>query len=184
MERDLILERLRERIVRFVASRIGTAANAPVALAEDIAQEVMLVLHEKYPELDRAEDLVPLSMEIARFKLMAARRKSVRRGENTQVPVEEIPLPSEGLDPHQEAERNELADRLESALGELNGRCRELFRLKLDGWSFAEIQQRMEADSINTVYTWDFRCRKRLKERMSAQENSLHKGGKGNGEAR
>ena len=52
---------------------------------EDIAQEVLLVLHERYPALDRAEDLVPLAIEIARFKILAARRKTVRRGENTQI---------------------------------------------------------------------------------------------------
>src|SRR5579862_2502332 len=86
MDRTEILARLRERIVRFAASRIQRDS------AEDLAQEVLLVLHEKYSTLDRAEDLVPVSLEIARLKIWAARRKSVRRGENTQVPVEEVPL--------------------------------------------------------------------------------------------
>jgi RNA polymerase sigma-70 factor (ECF subfamily) len=35
-------------------------------------------------------------------------------------------------------------------------------RLKLEGKSFVEIQKQMRAGSINTVYTWDFRCRKEL----------------------
>jgi RNA polymerase sigma-70 factor (ECF subfamily) len=45
-------------------------------------------------------------------------------------------------------------------------RCRELFRLKLEGRSFPEIREKMGTKSINTIYTWDFRCRKELLERM------------------
>jgi DNA-directed RNA polymerase specialized sigma24 family protein len=86
VQRNEILERLRERILRFAASKLTRDA------AEDLAQEVLLVLHEKYPTLDRVEDLVPLSLEIARFKIMAARRKIVRRGEHTQVSVDDLPL--------------------------------------------------------------------------------------------
>ena len=44
----------------------------------------------------------------------------------------------------------------------LEGRCREVFRLKLQGKSFGEIQEILGAKSVNTVYTWDFRCRQQL----------------------
>ncbi|MEI4861520.1 hypothetical protein Q8G41_28435, partial [Klebsiella pneumoniae] len=67
MDKNQILQLLRERIVRFAASRLqGESAGRDQA--EDVAQEVMLVLHEKYSELDRPEDLVPVSLEIARLK--------------------------------------------------------------------------------------------------------------------
>ena len=42
----------------------------------------------------------------------------------------------------------------------LGERCRELFRLKLEGYTFPEIQKRLEVAALNTLYTWDFRCRK------------------------
>ena len=48
----------------------------------------------------------------------------------------------------------------------MEGRCRELLKLKLSGLSFPEIQKRMSAASINTIYTWDSRCRTRLLELM------------------
>ena len=67
--------------------------------AEDLAQEVLLVLHEKYGALERIEDLLPLSLEIARFKMLGARRKIVRRGEHTQVSVDDLPLAGSGPDP-------------------------------------------------------------------------------------
>jgi RNA polymerase sigma-70 factor (ECF subfamily) len=48
----------------------------------------------------------------------------------------------------------------------MGARCKELFRLKLQGMTFAEIQVRLGTGSINTIYTWDFRCRKQLLESM------------------
>ena len=125
-----------------------------------------MVLHEKYPSLDRVEDLLPLSLEIARFKIMAARRKVTRRGENTQVSVDDLPLPSAGASPFDQASRQEDIERLEAAMKELGERCRDIFRMKLEGMSFPEIQKAMGVDSLNTIYTWDFRCRKQLLEKL------------------
>src|SRR6185369_11978527 len=78
VERDEILAKLRERIVLFAASHISRD------VAEDLAQEVLMLLHEKYAHLERPEDLLPLSLQIVRFKIMSLRRKAVRRGEYTQ----------------------------------------------------------------------------------------------------
>jgi RNA polymerase sigma-70 factor (ECF subfamily) len=156
VDRDQILGRLRERILRYAASKLSRDA------AEDVAQEVLMVLHEKYAAVDRVEDLVPLSLEIARFKIWGARRKSVRRGENTAVSVDDLPLSGRDPDPLEQTERRQRLDRLEAALKQLGDRCRELFRLKLEGYSFPEIQKRLKVESMNTLYTWDFRCRKQL----------------------
>lgn len=160
MQRDEILARLRERIVAYAASRLQRD------VAEDVAQEVMLLLHTKYSEVSGLEDLVPLSLQIARFKIAGFHRKAHRRGEDTQVSVDDIPLADSGMNPGEYVEKRELLERLTAALGQLGGRCREMFRLKLQGKNFGEIQRIMGAGSINTVYTWDFRCRKQLVERM------------------
>jgi RNA polymerase sigma-70 factor (ECF subfamily) len=167
VDRTDILERLRERIVRFAASRLMKDA------AEDLAQEVLLVLHERYPTLDRVEDLVPLSLEIARFKIWAVRRKAVRRGEDRQVSVDDLPLAGDAPDPFEQAARRERMERLESALATLGERCRELFRLKLEGYTFPEIQKRLGVATLNTLYTWDFRCRKQLLERVGGAWEKL-----------
>src|SRR5258708_6243222 len=166
VQRNEILERLRERILRFAASRLTRDA------AEDLAQEVLLVLHEKYTTVDRIEELVPLSLEIARFKIMAARRKIVRRGEHTQVSVDDLPLAGKLASPFDQAAQQERLEQLETALQSLGQRCRELFRLKLEGLSFAEIQKRMNVAAINTLYTWDFRCRKQLLERLGGSREA------------
>ena len=163
MERDQILARLRERIFRFAASRLSRDA------AEDLAQEVLVVLHEKYASLDRIEDLLPVSLEIARFKIISSRRKVVRRGEHTQVSVDDLPLAGNDEGPFDQAARAELLTRFETALRDLGERCRELMRLKLEGHTFPEIQKRLEVSSLNTLYTWDFRCRQQLKEKLGGE---------------
>jgi RNA polymerase sigma-70 factor, ECF subfamily len=158
--RDEILARLRERIVAFAASHLSRD------VAEDLAQEVLMLLHEKYAHLERPEDLLPLSLQIVRFKIMSLRRKTVRRGEYTQVSITDIPLPDLDSSPADAFERKEMLERLTRAVSQLGGRCRELVRLKLQGKTFPEIQEIMGAGALNTVYTWDHRCRKNLLELM------------------
>lgn len=160
MERDEILLRLRERIVAFAASRIAGDA------AEDLAQETLMLLHDKYAHVTRLEELFPLSMRIMRFKMVAMRRKSYRRGEAGQVSIDDIQIPDSAPDPATFVERKEMMERMTAAIAKLGTRCREIFRLKLLGRSFAEIQVEMSAASINTVYTWDARCRKQLLDEM------------------
>jgi RNA polymerase sigma-70 factor (ECF subfamily) len=97
---------------------------------------------------------------------MSQRRKSARRGEYSQVSVADIPLPDLDPSPADRMERKELLERLERAMGQVGERCRQLLRLKLQGKTFAEIQLIMGAGAINTIYTWDHRCRKHVLELM------------------
>ena len=160
--REQLLTGLRERIVAYAASRVGRD------FAEDLAQEVLLVLETKYGYLEAMDDLVPVSFQILRFKMQDWRRKLARRGEFTAVDSAELQLADRGEGQLAMLEREELLTRLRAALAAMEGRCREMFRLKLEGRSFAEIQRLMEAANINTVYTWDFRCRKLLLEQLNA----------------
>ena len=125
-----------------------------------------MLLHEKYAHVDRIEELLPLSLQIVRFKILSLRRKSLRRGEYTQVSTAEIQLPDLESNPATWVERKMMLDRLRAAIAQLGERCRELLRWKLQGKTFGEIQKLMGARSLNTVYTWDHRCRKDLLERM------------------
>ena len=163
MTRDEILARLRERIFAFAASRMGRD------IAEDLAQEVLIVIEEKYGHVLELGDLLPLSLQIVRFKMAGARRKSIRHGESNKASIDELQLPSPSLSPEEQASRQESIERLTAAVQKLGERCRELFRLKLLGRSFAEIQEHFGAASINTVYTWDARCRKQLLDLMGGR---------------
>lgn len=156
MTRDEILSKLRERIVAFATSRVSREA------AEDLAQDVMIVIHEKYSTVTALDELVPLSFQVLRFKMLDLHRKSFRRGEYNQESIEDLPLVDPGDDPATQLERKQPVDRLIEALHQLGERCRSLFRWKLEGKSFPEIQKLMGQSSINTIYTWDHRCRKQL----------------------
>lgn len=159
--REQLLTGLRERIVAYAASRVGRD------FAEDLAQEVLLVLETKYAHLERVDDLLPVSFQILRFKMQDMRRKQVRRGEFTAVDATALQLADHGEGQLAALEREELLARMRAALEHMEGRCREMFRHKLAGRTFPEIQRLMEAANINTVYTWDFRCRKLLLEQLT-----------------
>ena len=156
MEREQILTNLRARILSFATSRISREA------AEDLTQEVLVLLHEKYARVTEVAELVPLAFQVLRFKMLDAHRKSLRHGEYNQEPVENLPLADPGDDPAQQLDQKQRVDRLLAAITQLGERCRELFKLKLEGNSFSEIQRLMGQTSINTIYTWDLRCRKQL----------------------
>ena len=125
------------------------------------------MLHQKYAHVTEITELVPLALQIARFKLVAHARKSARRGENRSVDITDEPIPDHNVNIILEIEQRELLDQLHSCLPKLGERCREIFRLKLEGQSFPEIQLALGASSINTVYTWEARCREDLKLLMS-----------------
>jgi RNA polymerase sigma-70 factor (ECF subfamily) len=156
MDREQILANLRERILAFATLRVSRAQ------AEDLSQEVLVVLHEKYPRVTELTELVPLAFQVLRFKMLDAHRKSLRRGEYNQESVEDLPLADPGDDPAAQLDQQQRVDRLLAAIGQLGERCRELFRWKLEGKRFPEIQKIMGQNSINTIYTWDLRCRKQL----------------------
>jgi RNA polymerase sigma-70 factor (ECF subfamily) len=156
MDQDTILKSLRERILAFATLRVSRAQ------AEDLTQEVLVVLHEKYARVTELTELVPLAFQVLRFKMLDAHRKSLRRGEYNQESVDDLPLADPGDDPAMQLDQKQRVARLLAAIGQLGERCRELFKWKLEGKSFPEIQRIMGQNSINTIYTWDLRCRKQL----------------------
>jgi len=156
MDRDQILAPLRERILAFATSRVSRDH------AEDLTQDVLAVLHDRYPTVRELTDLVPLAFQVLRYKMLDAHRKALRRGEYNQESVEELSLADTGDDPATQLDQKQRVDRLLAAIAQLGERCRELFRWKLEGKSFPEIQKLMNQTSINTIYTWDLRCRKQL----------------------
>ncbi len=156
MDRDQILASLRERILAFATLRVSRDH------AEDLTQEVLVVLHDKYPHVVELTELVPLAFQVLRFKMLDAHRKLLRRGEYNQESVEDIPLADPGDDPVRQLEQKQTVNRLLQAISQLGERCRELFKWKLEGKSFQEITKLMGQNSVNTIYTWDLRCRKQL----------------------
>ena len=156
MDRDDMLTALRERIVAFAALRVSRDH------AEDLAQDVLAVLYDKYPHVVELIELVPLAFQVLRYKMLDAHRKALRRGEYNQESVDDLALPASGGSPETQLDQKQRVERLMAAMAQLGERCRELFRWKMEGKSFPEIQALMGQTSVNTIYTWDLRCRKQL----------------------
>lgn len=125
-----------------------------------------MVIHEKYSHLDALEDLLPVALQTSRFKMMAVRRKQVRHGEFTATPADELPLSDGRPSQAEEFDHKQQRERLARAIEGLGDRCRQMLQWKLAGKGFAEMQVLLDVASINTIYTWDHRCRKQLLELM------------------
>ena len=95
------------------------------------------------PRLTDLTELVPLAFQVLRFKMLDAHRKSLRRGEYNQESVDDLPLADPGDDPATQLDQKQRVDRLLAAMAQLGERCRELFKWKLEGNSFPEIQKIM-----------------------------------------
>ncbi len=173
LTREEILRQIRERILAFATSR-GLREEA-----EDLAQDVLMVLHEKYPNVTELAELVPLVFQILRYKMLDRHRKKLRRGEYNQESVDDHPLVDPKDDPSLQAEQKERVTQLIAALWQLGERCQKLFRLKLEGYTFAEITKIVGEHSINTIYTRDARCRKQLLNLMGGQWEIIFLDGKG-----
>lgn len=156
MDRDQTLNALRERILTFATSRLSRDH------AEDLTQDVLAILHDKYAHVTELVELVPLAFQVLRYKMLDAHRKALRRGEYSQESVEDLPLADAGDNPLTQLDQKQRVNRLLAAITQLGERCRNLFTWKLEGKSFPEIKKLMGQDSINTIYTWDLRCRKQL----------------------
>lgn len=63
MDRDQILTALRERILAFATSRVSRDH------AEDLTQDVLAVLHDKYSQVAELVELVPLGFQVDQHNL-------------------------------------------------------------------------------------------------------------------
>lgn len=156
LTRDAALASLRLRILSAARRRLSPAD------AEDLTQEVLLLLTTKYAEVEDPGQLVALALGILRKKRADLWRKSARRGEASAEDAAEVPLAHGGPLPDTVAADRERLRLFTDAAARLEGRCREILRRKLEGLSFVEIAAEL-GRPVNTVYSWDFRCHQRLR---------------------
>jgi RNA polymerase sigma factor (sigma-70 family) len=156
LTRDAALASLRLRILSAARRRLSPAD------AEDLTQEVLLLLTTKYAEVEDPAQLVALGLGILRKKQADLWRKSARRGEASAEDATEAPLAHGGPSPDTVAADRERLRLFAEAAARLEGRCREILRRKLEGLSFVEIAAEL-GRPVNTVYSWDFRCHQRLR---------------------
>jgi len=120
--------------------------------------------HKLSVKITALDELVPLSLQIARFKLLDAHRKALRRGEYHQVPVEALQLADPRGNPGLEAEQKQLLERLRAGAPSGNGNSH--IRLMLigsenDDTTFVKMVEDSGADIVidehctGTRYFWN-----------------------------
>jgi len=162
--REEVLARVRARILGLARARLSSPADA-----EDLAQETMLVLTTKYAHVAAPEELIALGVQTLVYKRAAFWRKLKRRREKGETALaaddsgaDPLDGPSGAPDPEAEARSKQRLSMLVEAVSRLEGRCREIFRRKLEGASYVEIAADL-GRPVNTIYSWDYRCHERLK---------------------
>lgn len=153
-KRDEVLTKLSAKIVRFAMSK-----KLNVQDAEDVGQDTLLLIHERYSHLERESDLVPLGIHMAKLKCHEKLRGLYRAGvwpENYD-PVSDDLLPDELL------ERTQWLEWISAVIPKLEERCRRIFELQLRGFETRAIAETLGL-TVNALHVAALRCRRQALE--------------------
>jgi len=156
LTRETTLASLRIRILAVARRRVSPPD------AEDLTQEVLLLLTTKYSDVEDPGQLVALALGILRKKRADLWRKAARHGEASAEDPTGMPLPDGRPGPDAVTSDRERLRLFTKAVAHLGDRCRDLLRRKIEGQSFVEIAAQL-GHPVNTVYSWDHRCHQRLR---------------------
>lgn len=94
--------------------------------AEDAAQQALLKVFSRIPDLDRSRDAVSWALTIAAYEVLTLRKQRTRRREaDGGLPDERVDA---GAGPEEAAIARDLQEALRDALGELDPRDQEALR--------------------------------------------------------
>lgn len=155
------LEMIRERVARF-ARRAGCGDAA-----EDVGQECIAVLIEKYSEKRDPCEMTKIAIGISRNKMR-------ERARQEQHQVELSDMTDHEADIHRELERSQVTDLFLKAVKRLSERCRKLVALLIEEKGFAEIKTELGAEKLSNVYTWKNRCFEELRKLLGDLGESVY----------
>ncbi len=146
----LTLEEVFEQHFSFVW-RCLRGLGVPTADLDDVTQEVFVILHRRFTELDQEVGVRPWLYGILRHVAQNHRRVRQRALKRRGVSDEEPVAP--GLDPEQSLAARQAAALVESILAQLEGNRREVFWLvELEGLTVPEVSAALQIP-LNTAYS-------------------------------
>jgi len=145
--------------------RVAEAMLRERAMAEEIAQDVMLELWRRRDSLDVTDSVRGYLLQATRNRtLNALRHRAIERKSESHVidGIGHLP-PTDAA-----AREGEIEVALQSAIGDLPDRCRQIFELsRVEGLKYAEIATRLGI-SVKTVEVQMGKALRILRERLKA----------------
>lgn len=140
---------------------------APSSDAEDLSQEVFLVVHRRLPEFEGKARITTWLFQIA-YHVVGAHLRRRRTERRAHGELRLLPLP-EGAEPLLTLEREEEKNALREGLEALDLKHRTvLVMFELEQWSCADIAEAL-AVPIDTVYTRLHHARRKLASRVASR---------------
>jgi RNA polymerase sigma factor (sigma-70 family) len=141
-------------------------------IREDVVQETMLVLAEKYQSLPSKGGALAFALQILRNKIGDCYRQQ-HRAQRTLVEIDAVdgrnperPTPMEllagGLRPDEILEKDEIHDRVRKAIDQLGLECQRIFLGLLEEKSRTELARELNK-SMEALYKQLSRCAEQLR---------------------
>ncbi len=158
---NALFERLHARIVSLAKKKVWDEQSA-----QDIAQETLRTVFEKYRAAEMPQGLLPWVFTVLHNKVGNYLKR--RRVEAARHPLGEpsVHWDTVGVSPEGEVAALDLADSLEKALRVATADCRRVFRLLLAGWERREIRAAFGDEPLGTIDSRISRCREKLLRRL------------------
>jgi RNA polymerase sigma factor (sigma-70 family) len=169
VDREETFRLLRERIVKYGQSHVS-------GFAEDLVQDAITLLLDKYKEKDQLDDLIPLGIAVMKNKISDLRRSSGFRAAKGGVDAQTASLPSKEPRPDQVFEKNERTALLVAGVRRLSEDCRELLKFRVQGMSTEQIHKHRPGWTLENVNLRIYRCKEKLRGFMQTSRESTHAG--------
>lgn len=169
-----LFSKLYARILGLVQQKIWNKEHTAAEnkqIAEDLTQDIYLVIFQKYMTATYKNGFLPWVFQIARNKIGDHFRhiKRVRRV-LTGNPAEEDqdqPVSNEAVTPDKIFEYNELKQLIRWALKKIKKCCRSIIQALMEGRIKDYISEQLQNGiRINTIYAHIHRCRKEFKNKL------------------
>lgn len=142
----------------------------PARTNEDLVQETLIIIHEKYKSIQFEKGIIPWAYSILKQVAWGNYKTETRR---TNLRTEHLDQIEKLFMPAEETDApllyHELVEAIQQALNSLPDKCKLIIKLKLEGFGNQEIIKKLKL-SPNVFYVQVHRAKTKLKKILIKQE--------------
>ncbi len=163
---NLLFMILRKRLIERIIKKRNEGEISSMRSNEDLVHEALIIIYEKYKDIEFERGVLPWAYGVLDRVMSGEYRTGKRRESILNNHINEVINIHDHQDYSEEkATSFELVDEIWSALDQLNNKEKEIFKLKLQGFSGEEIQEKLGI-SRSVLDVSVFRGRKKLKKKL------------------